>query len=50
MRREFFCALLEMAPALMKNAELDYGQNAVFLRSARKKAALDYGQTELLGL
>ncbi|EFZ33629.1 hypothetical protein HMPREF0542_12243 [Ligilactobacillus ruminis ATCC 25644] len=25
-----FCAFLEMALALMKNAELDYGQNAVF--------------------
>lgn len=30
LRREFFCAFLEMALALMKNAELDYGQNVVF--------------------
>ena len=30
LRREFFCAFLEMALALMKNAELDYRQNAVF--------------------
>ncbi len=30
LRREFFCAFLEMVLALMKNAELGYGQNADF--------------------
>ena len=30
LRREFFCAFLEMALALMKNAELGYGQNVDF--------------------